>query len=71
MIDFLFIAFIMIYMYAMGSFITWFLMRDRSPSSEQYWRNIISQDIDSAIESGSEINAYGAYLIAKNGLRND
>ena len=69
--DTVFIIVIMAYMYAMGSFITWFLMRDRSPISEQYWRNIISQDIDSAIESGSEINAYGAYLIAKNGLRSD
>lgn len=69
--DTVFVIVIMAYMYAMGSFVTWFLMRDRSPVSEQYWRNIISQDIDSAIESGSEINAYGAYLIAKNGLRND
>ena len=69
--DTVFVIVIMAYMYAMGSFVTWFLMRDRSPVSEQYWRNIISQDIDSAIESGSEINAYGAYLIAKNGLIND
>ena len=69
--DTVFVIVIMAYMYAMGSFVTWFLMRDRSPISEQYWRNIISQDIDSAIENGSEINAYGAYLIAKNGLRND
>lgn len=69
--DIVFTIVIMAYMYAMGSFVTWFLMRDRSPASEQYWRNIISQDIDSAIESGSEINAYGAYLIAKNGSRND
>ena len=69
--DTVFIIAIMAYMYAMGSFVTWFLMRDRSPFSERYWREIISQDIDFAIESGSEINAYGAYLIAKNGLRND
>ena len=68
--DIVFVTIIMVYMYAMGSFITWFLMRDRSPFSEQYWRNIISQEIDLAIESGSEINAYGAYLIAKNGLNN-
>lgn len=69
--DTVFIIVIMTYMYAMGSFVTWFLMRDRSPFSEQYWRKIISQDIESAIENGSEINAYGAYLIAKNGLNND
>lgn len=69
--DTFFVIVIMAYMYAMGSFVTWFLMRDRSPISERYWRDIISRDIDSAIESGSEINAYGAYLIAKNGLSND
>ena len=71
MIDTLIVSFVMIWMYAMGSVVTWFLMRDRSPSSEAYWRNIISQDIDNAINNGSEINAYGAYLIAKNGLNND
>ena len=69
--DIVFTIVIMVYMYAMGSFVTWFLMRDRSPFSEQYWRKIISQEIDLAIENGSEINAYGAYLIAKNGLNND
>lgn len=69
--DIVFTIVIMAYMYAMGSFVTWFLMRDRSPFSEQYWRKIISKEIDLAIESGSEINAYGAYLIAKNGLNND
>lgn len=69
--DIVFTILIMVYMYAMGSFVTWFLMRDRSPFSEQYWRKIISQEIDLAIENGSEINAYGAYLIAKNGLNND
>ena len=69
--DTVFVIVIMAYMYAMGSFVTWFLMRDRIPISERYWRDIISRDIDSAIESGSEINAYGAYLIAKNGLPND
>lgn len=69
--DIVFTIVIMAYMYAMGSFVTWFLMRDRSPFSEQYWRKIISQEIDLAIDNGSEINAYGAYLIAKNGLNND
>lgn len=69
--DIVFVTIIMAYMYAAGSFVTWLLMRDRSPFSEQYWRNIISKEIDLAIESGSEINAYGAYLIAKNGLNND
>ena len=69
--DIIFITIIMVYMYAMGSLVTWFLMRDRSLFSEQYWREIISKEIDLAIESGSEINAYGAYLIAKNGLNND
>lgn len=69
--DIVFITVIMAYMYAIGSLVTWLLMRDRSPFSEQYWRNIISKEIDLAIESGSEINAYGAYLIAKNGLNND
>ena len=69
--DIVFTIVIMAYMYAMGSFVTWLLMRDHSPFSEQYWRNIISKEIDLAIENGSEINAYGAYLIAKNGLNND
>ena len=69
--DIVFITVIMAYMYAIGSLGTWLLMRDRSPFSEQYWRKIISKEIDLAIESGSEINAYGAYLIAKNGLNND
>ena len=68
--DTVFIVVIMAYMYAMGSLVTWFLMRDRSPISERYWRDIISQDIESAIENGSEINAYGAYLLAKNGNNN-
>jgi hypothetical protein len=31
---------------------------------EQYWREIISKEIMDAIDNGSEINAYGAYLIA-------
>ena len=69
--DIIFTIVIMAYMYAMGSFVTWLLMRDRSPFSERYWREIISKEIDLAIESGSEINAYGAYLIAKNGLSGD
>jgi len=71
MIDTVIISFVMVWMYIMGSAVTWFLMRDRSPSSERYWRDIISQDIDNAINNGSEINAYGAYLIAKNGINND
>lgn len=71
MIETLFISFIMVWMYLMGSAVTWFLMRDRTPSSEKYWRRIISEDIDAAINNGSEINAYGAYLIAKNGTNND
>ena len=69
--DIIFITIIMAYMYAVGSLVTWFLMRDRSPFSERYWRDIISKEIDFAIESGSEINAYGAYLIVKNGPNND
>lgn len=71
MIDAVFISTLMILMYLMGSFVAWILMRDKSPSSEKYWRNVISQDIESAINNGSEINAYGAYLIARNGSRND
>lgn len=66
--DTVFVIVIMAYMYAMGSFVTWFLMRDRNTDAEQYWRETISQEIDLAIERGSGINAYGAYLIAKNGL---
>lgn len=71
MIDTLIISFVMVWMYLMGSLVTWVLMRDRSPSSEAYWRDIISKEIDLAINDGSEINAYGAYLIAKNGVHND
>lgn len=33
--------------------------------SEQYWRNKLSSEIKEAIDSGSEINAYGAYLLIK------
>ena len=32
---------------------------------EQYWRNILSSEIKQAIDDGSEINAYGAYLLIK------
>ena len=71
MMDMLVISFVMIWMYLMGSLVTWFLIRDRSPSSESYWRDIISKEIDLAINDGSEINAYGAYLIAKNGMNRD
>jgi len=71
MIDTVIISFFMVWMYIMGSAVTWFLMRDRSPSSEAYWRDIISKEIDLAINDGSEINAYGAYLIAKNGINRD
>jgi hypothetical protein len=70
MIETLFISFIMVWMYLMGGAVTWFLMRDRSPASETYWRNIISKDIENAINNGSEVNGYGAYLIAKNGTNN-
>jgi len=66
-VDVIIISFVMVWMYLMGSAATWYLMRDRSPSSEDYWRDIISKEIDAAINNGSEINAYGAYLIAKNG----
>jgi len=34
-------------------------------NSEQYWRNQLSSEIKEAIDSKSEINAYGAYLIVK------
>jgi hypothetical protein len=67
-VDVIIISFVMVWMYLMGSAVTWYLMRDRSPSSEDYWRDIISKEIDAAINNGSEINAYGAYLIAKNGM---
>jgi hypothetical protein len=33
--------------------------------SEEYWRAVIAEEILVAINSGSEINAYGAYLLAK------
>ena len=69
--EFIFIAFAMTYMYLIGSAVTWFLMRDRGPFSERYWREIISKEIEVAINNGSEINAYGAYLLVKNGPRND
>jgi hypothetical protein len=70
-VDVIIISFVMVWMYLMGSAVTWYLMRDRSPSSEDYWRDIISKEIDAAINNGSEINAYGAYLIAKNGMLYD
>jgi hypothetical protein len=34
---------------------------------EDYWRKIISSEVKEAIDNGSEINAYGAYLLIKNG----
>lgn len=37
------------------------------PQAEKFWRNKISQEIKEAIDSGSDINAYGCYLLAKNG----
>lgn len=32
---------------------------------EQYWRQKIALEIKEAIDSGSEINAYGTYLLVK------
>jgi hypothetical protein len=34
-------------------------------SEEDYWRFVISEQILKAINIGTEINAYGAYLLAK------
>jgi len=70
-VDIIIVSFVMVWMYLMGSAVTWYLMRDRSRSSEDYWRDTISKEIDAAINNGSEINAYGAYLIAKNGMLYD
>ena len=36
--------------------------------SEQYWRDKLSSEIKQAIDNGSEINAYGAYLLVKGQL---
>lgn len=33
--------------------------------AEEYWRNKLSLEIKQAIDNGSEINAYGAYLLIK------
>lgn len=33
---------------------------------EQHWREKIALEIKEAINSGSQINAYGAYLLIKN-----
>lgn len=33
--------------------------------TESYWRNKIASEIRQAIDNGSEVNAEGAYLIAK------
>jgi hypothetical protein len=33
-------------------------------NEEQYWRMLIASEIKQAIDKGSEVNAYGAYLIA-------
>lgn len=73
MTDNIIISALIIYMYLFGSFVTWFIMSrtGSSKSSERYWRNILSQDIKNAIDNGSEINAQGAYIIVKNGLKND
>lgn len=32
---------------------------------EQHWREKIASEIKEAIDGGSEINAYGAYLLVK------
>lgn len=32
---------------------------------EQYWRDKLSSEIKKSIDEGSEINAYGAYLIIR------
>ena len=33
--------------------------------TEEYWRKTIAQEIRSAIDGGTQINAEGAYLIAR------
>jgi DNA-directed RNA polymerase subunit N (RpoN/RPB10) len=43
----------------------WSCGTEMEKSEESYWRFIISNEILNAINSGSEINAYGAYLMAK------
>lgn len=46
-------------------------MRADEPQFEKYWRNKIAQEIKDAIEGGSQINAYGAYMIALHGSADD
>lgn len=72
MTDNIMISFLILYVYLLGSFVTWFILSrmGSSKSSEKYWRNILSQDIKNAIDNGSEINAQGAYILVKNGSNN-
>lgn len=46
-------------------------MNPDAPQFEKYWRNKIAQEIKDAIESGSQINAMGAYMIALYGSADD
>jgi hypothetical protein len=34
---------------------------------EAYWRNILASEIKASIDSGSELNAYGAFLLVRDG----
>jgi DNA-directed RNA polymerase subunit N (RpoN/RPB10) len=43
----------------------WNCGTEMEKSEEGYWRLIISEQILNAINSGTQINAYGAYLLAK------
>jgi hypothetical protein len=43
----------------------WNCGTEMEKSDEEYWRITISNEILNAINSGTQINAYGAYLIAQ------
>lgn len=45
-------------------------MNADEPQFEKYWRNKIAQEIKDALET-SQINAYGAYMIALHGSADD
>jgi transcription initiation factor IIE alpha subunit len=47
------------------NFKCWNCGTEMEKSDEEYWRITISNKILNAINSGTEINAYGAYLIAQ------
>jgi hypothetical protein len=43
----------------------WNCGTEMEKSGEDYWRAVIAEQILNAINRGTQINAYGAYLLAK------